>query len=71
MTDIILTINAGSSSVKFSAFGIADGKLTPLASGQIDGIGAKATFLARQDGGEKTRVRARREPAAPVDHAWR
>jgi acetate kinase len=54
MADIILTINAGSSSVKFSAFEIAEGKLIPLALGLIDGIGARAVFTAKKSTGEKT-----------------
>jgi acetate kinase len=53
MADIILTINAGSSSVKFSAQGIAGGQLVPLALGLIDGIGGNATFTAKKTGGEK------------------
>ncbi|MCI4677247.1 acetate/propionate family kinase [Rhodoblastus acidophilus] len=67
MGDIILTINAGSSSVKFSAQEIAEGKLTPLASGLIDGIGGKATFSARKSGGEKTHFVLDQTHAA-VDH---
>jgi acetate kinase len=55
MADIILTINAGSSSVKFSAQQIAGGQLVPLALGLIDGIGGKATFTATRTGGEKQR----------------
>ncbi len=54
MKDIILTINAGSSSVKFSVFEIAEGQLRPMALGLIDGIGAKATFTAKKVTGEKT-----------------
>ena len=51
MTDIILTINAGSSSVKFSVYEIAEGELAPLAVGLIDGIGGKATFAATKTSG--------------------
>jgi acetate kinase len=54
MTDIILTINAGSSSIKFSVYEIAEGELAPLAVGLIDGIGDKATFAATKTSGEKT-----------------
>jgi len=53
MADIILTINAGSSSVKFSAQQIAGGQLVPLALGLIDGIGGKAIFTAKKTGGDK------------------
>jgi acetate kinase len=54
MADIILTINAGSSSIKFSAYAIAEGQLTQLALGLIDGIGNHAMFSARKGNGEKT-----------------
>ncbi len=41
MNQIVLTLNAGSSSLKFAVFGASDsGALNPLASGQIQGIGA-------------------------------
>ncbi len=68
MADIILTINAGSSSVKFSAQRIAGGELTPLALGQIDGVGGPATFAATASSGEKTRFELDSSRHA-VDHA--
>jgi acetate kinase len=41
LTKIILTFNAGSSSLKFAAFDLADtGAIHRLASGQIEGLGA-------------------------------
>ncbi len=41
MTKAVLTLNAGSSSLKFAAFSVAEsGALNLLASGQIQGIGA-------------------------------
>ncbi|MBB4200663.1 acetate kinase [Rhodoblastus sphagnicola] len=54
MADIILTINAGSSSIKFAAYEIDQGKLARLALGEIDGIGGKAHFSARKGNDEKT-----------------
>jgi acetate kinase len=49
----ILTINAGSSSIKFALFQI-DGSLhdKPVVSGQIDGIGAQAKLLAKDHKGK-------------------
>ena len=49
----ILTINAGSSSIKFALFEL-DGGLTslPVVSGQIDGIGAEARLIARNPAGK-------------------
>nr|WP_276556643.1 acetate/propionate family kinase [Rhodoblastus acidophilus] len=49
-----MTINAGSSSIKFSAYDIANGELKQLALGLIEGIGGRATFTARKHTGEKT-----------------
>jgi acetate kinase len=72
MADIILTINAGSSSVKFSAQRIAGGELTPLALGQIDGVGGRATFAATTSGGENTRLAldsSRHAADHAVDHS--
>lgn len=52
MPDAVLTINAGSSSIKFAVFGIepqADPRL--LNHGQIEGLGAAPHFLARDQAG--------------------
>jgi acetate kinase len=67
MADIILTINAGSSSIKFSAYEIAEGNLTQLALGLIEGIGNHATFSARKCTGEKTKFDLDQSHQA-VDH---
>lgn len=52
----ILTINAGSSSIKFALFELngADNTLArhPLLSGQIDGIGAQAKLVAKDNTGK-------------------
>ncbi len=47
MTDTILVINAGSSSLKFSLFACDDGDLQPLYRGSITGIGTRAEFTAK------------------------
>jgi acetate kinase len=52
MGQLILTLNAGSSSVKFAAFAHAAASLEALASGQVDGLGAVATFAAKIASGE-------------------
>ncbi|MDE2030282.1 MAG: acetate kinase, partial [Alphaproteobacteria bacterium] len=46
MTDAILTVNAGSSSVKFQLFGY-DAALPLLAEGHVSGIGGTPNFAAR------------------------
>ncbi len=48
MTDAVLTINAGSSSIKFAVFELAaDGPPRQTVHGMIEGIGTAAHFLAR------------------------
>jgi acetate kinase len=54
MTDSILVLNAGSSSIKFAVFAAADGEPQPLARGQVSGIGVTARLEARR--GEGTRL---------------
>lgn len=46
MNDTILVINAGSSSIKFSVFGIAGDRLDLLVKGQVEGIGTAPRFVA-------------------------
>lgn len=54
MPDTILVINAGSSSIKFQLFEIADGagELTLSLKGQIEGIGSHPSLIARNRQGE-------------------
>ncbi|MFO1170532.1 MAG: acetate/propionate family kinase [Hyphomicrobiaceae bacterium] len=59
MTDLILTLNAGSSSIKFAVFSAAaDGSAT--ATGQVDGIGVKPRLTLGDD---------KRDLAQVHDHA--
>jgi acetate kinase len=52
MTDCLLVVNAGSSSLKFSAFAPANGQNPKLLfKGQIEGIGMHARFAARDAAG--------------------
>jgi acetate kinase len=46
MSDTILVINAGSSSIKFSVFDIAGDQLDLLVKGQVEGIGTAPRFVA-------------------------
>jgi acetate kinase len=53
MGDVILTINAGSSSVKFAQYTVGeDGALTPEAEGQLEGIGTHPHLYAKESGGD-------------------
>jgi acetate kinase len=53
MTPAILTLNAGSSSIKFALYRCEDG-LELIASGQVEGIGAEPHFTARTHDGHET-----------------
>ena len=53
MTETILVVNAGSSSIKFQLFSVASGdRLERLLKGQIEGVGVKPHLIARGVGGE-------------------
>jgi len=67
MNQLILTLNAGTSSVKFAAFAREAAGLEALASGQIEGLNAVATFQAETATGEKSEY-AFDESHGRVDH---
>jgi acetate kinase len=55
LTRVLLVINAGSSSIKFSVYGVEGGE-APLAlryRGEVDGLGARPRFTARGASGEE------------------
>ena len=56
MTDGILVLNAGSSSLKFQVFGLA-GQLVPRIRGQIERIGSAARFVAKDAAGASIAAR--------------
>ena len=67
MNKIVLTFNAGSSSLKFAAFGTDNGVLNHLAAGQVEGIGATPKGSVNRVTGEKTEFTF--DPAAgKLDH---
>jgi acetate kinase len=47
MSELILTLNAGSSSIKFAVYQVLDGELALNAKGQVEGIGTAPHFIAR------------------------
>jgi acetate kinase len=69
LVSVILTLNAGSSSLKFAAFQFADGSdLKLLASGQIEGLGADAAKgQVETAAGETTKIEFG-QSAGRVDH---
>jgi acetate kinase len=52
MTDTILVLNAGSSSIKFSLFSCDEGDLQQIYRGSITGIGSRAEFTVKNTHGE-------------------
>jgi acetate kinase len=67
MGQLILTLNVGTSSVKFAAFSHGAAGLESLAAGQIEGLDAAATFAAKTASGE-TSAFAFDETHGRVDH---
>lgn len=67
MSQVVLTINAGSSSVKFAIFAYGGGGFDELARGQVEGLGANATFTAKRPSGAKTQFALDPSKGAP-DH---
>jgi len=64
---MVLTLNAGSSSIKFALFDAGLDELPAMAVGQIDGLSAHATFTARHaESGQKESYPL--QPAGPADH---
>jgi acetate kinase len=69
LDSVILTLNAGSSSLKFAAFRLAgQGEPDLLASGQIEGIGATAKGAVKTASGETAELSFDRSHAR-ADHA--
>jgi acetate kinase len=66
VSKIILTFNAGSSSLKFAAFGADNGVLNHLAAGQVEGIGATPKGSVKRATGEKTELAF--EAGSKADH---
>ncbi len=67
MTDAILTLNAGSSSIKFALFGVAADEIVPvpLADGEVDGIAHTPHLRITEAGGQ---VSVDRDLPADSDH---
>ena len=52
MADAILVLNAGSSSIKFTAFTLAGAEPAPLVKGQLEGLRTSPRFVARDARGQ-------------------
>jgi acetate kinase len=67
MSDAIVILNAGSSSIKFSLFSVGEADLELVLRGQIEGLYTKARFLAKDANGKMVGERSW-EGDAPLDH---
>ena len=63
MRDLILTLNAGSSSLKFALFEHEEGRLALASKGKIEGIGTSPRLVAKSAGGEVLAVHAWDDPS--------
>lgn len=63
MSDAIIVANAGSSSLKFSLYAVADQALNLVARGQIEGLGRSPRFKAKDSQGQVL-AETRPEPGA-------
>lgn len=65
MEDLILVINAGSSSIKFTVYRAGDAGLAEICAGQAEGVLSTPTFVARrEDGTERLPIPETGHPAA-------
>ena len=67
MSDAIVVLNAGSSSIKFSIFAARDAELDLVLRGQVEGLYAEARFLAKDGSGGVVAERAW-DGGSPLDH---
>ena len=67
MTDTIAVLNAGSSSLKFSLYGVGD-TLSLTVKGQVEGLGTSPRFVAKDPAGAVV-AEERWDGAGALDHA--
>jgi acetate kinase len=69
MTDAILVINAGSSSIKFATFAAGHREPHLLVKGQLDGLGSDPAFRVKDAAGSVVDTRDDWPRGSPLDHA--
>jgi acetate kinase len=67
MADLIIVLNAGSSSLKFTIYSAHGERPAALYDGQIEGIGTESRFKVK-DGAGKVVEDKKWPPASPLDH---
>jgi acetate kinase len=66
MKDVLLVVNAGSSSIKFASFACAAAGVTPLLRGRVEGLGAAPRFVVHDGAGGLAAERS--WPDGGLDH---
>ncbi|MGI9425970.1 MAG: acetate/propionate family kinase [Hyphomicrobiaceae bacterium] len=70
MTDVIIVVNSGSSSLKFAAYPMAPEAKMPLIKGKVAGIGREPKLTARDSDGTIEATKALREIPPDANHEW-
>ena len=68
VTDCLVTLNAGSSSIKFGLFALVDGRPERIAGGQVEGLGAEVSFSVKSKDGQVLLDRRFAAGDGPTDH---
>ncbi len=69
MSDAVFVLNSGSSSLKFSIYGVVDQDLNVVAHGGIEGLGGSAHFKAKDERGRTLADGPLGAPAKSFGHA--
>ena len=70
MIDVLIVINSGSSSLKFSIYPMADYDFIPLIKGKVAGIGRKPVLTAFGNNGTIDATGTLKEIPRNADHEW-
>jgi acetate kinase len=70
MSNAILVLNAGSSSIKFTLYDSGDKGLQARYTGQIDGIGTEPRFVAKDDQGVRIHEQRWADPGSGQGHSY-
>lgn len=70
MTDVVIAVNSGSSSLKFAVYPAGGATSKPLIKGKVAGIGRAPVLTASDDDGSIEATGALRDIPPDADHAW-
>ena len=70
MTDVVIAVNSGSSSLKFAVHSAVDDTSPPLIKGKVSGIGRKPVLSVSNDGGAIEATGALRDIPRDASHDW-